>query len=222
MDKYRTGLVQIWRILEDRTSWKVGVSVINWPGCRWRGRVAWYTDVATNWREWDLLARDHLKSRCNESAMKVGVCRDQAHPLRDLHLRLRVHDPRRHRHRDRDRRARGGGQQGCQMAIARFLDRMCLALRASGLWLRYATPQNLIPSFPWIAPPRPPPWRNPRKGRDQILPSGNPGGQQRRVHRHHWNPVWNLCRMHHLRCGVWGFAAGEDWHSPGLRWTQLE
>ena len=59
------------------------------------------------------------------------------------------------------------------MAIARFLDRMCLALRASGLWLRYATLQNLIPSFPWIAPPHPPPWRNPRKGRDQILPSGN-------------------------------------------------
>ena len=25
---------------------------------------------------------------------------------------------------------------GCQMAIARFLERMCLALRASGLWLR--------------------------------------------------------------------------------------
>ena len=52
---------------------------------------------------------------------------------------------------------------------------MCLALRASGLWLRYATLQNLIPSFPWIAPPWPPPWRNPRKGRDQILPSGNLG-----------------------------------------------
>ena len=44
-----------------------------------------------------------------------------------------------------------------------------------GLWLRYATLQNLIPSFPWIAPPRPPPWRNPKKGRDQILPSGNIG-----------------------------------------------
>ena len=42
-----------------------------------------------------------------------------------------------------------------------------------GLWLRYATLQNWIPSFPWIAPPRPPPWRNPRKGRDQILPSGS-------------------------------------------------
>ena len=41
---------------------------------------------------------------------------------------------------------------GCQMAIAGFLDRMCLALRASGLWLRYATLQNLILSFPWIAP----------------------------------------------------------------------
>ena len=52
-------------------------------------------------------------------------------------------------------------------------DRICLALWASGLWLRYTTLQNLIPSFPWIALPRPPPWRNPRKGRDQILPSGN-------------------------------------------------
>ena len=42
---------------------------------------------------------------------------------------------------------------------------------------------NLIPSFPWIAPPRPPPWRNPRKGRDQILPSGNHGNswQQQRT-----------------------------------------
>ena len=40
---------------------------------------------------------------------------------------------------------------GCQMAIARFLDRLCLALQASGLWLSYATLQNLIPSFPWIA-----------------------------------------------------------------------
>ena len=34
--------------------------------------------------------------------------------------------------------------------------------------------QNVIPSFPLIAPPRPPLWRNARKGRDQILPSGNP------------------------------------------------
>ena len=58
------------------------------------------------------------------------------------------------------------------MAIARVLDRKCLALWASGLRLRYTALQNLIPSFPWITPPRPPPWRNPRKGRDQILPSG--------------------------------------------------
>ena len=35
-------------------------------------------------------------------------------------------------------------------------------------------PQNLTPSFPWIAPPHPPPWCNPRKGRDQTLLSGNP------------------------------------------------
>ena len=41
---------------------------------------------------------------------------------------------------------------GCQMTIAIFLDCMCLALRASGLWFRYATLQNVIPSFPWIAP----------------------------------------------------------------------
>ena len=62
---------------------------------------------------------------------------------------------------------------GCQMDIAGFLDHMCLALRASCLWLCYAALQNWIPSFPWIAPPHTPPWRNPRKGRDQILPSGN-------------------------------------------------
>ena len=48
---------------------------------------------------------------------------------------------------------------------------MCLALGASRLWLRYAALQNLIPSFPCA--PHPPPWRNPRKGRNQILPSGN-------------------------------------------------
>ena len=57
---------------------------------------------------------------------------------------------------------------GCQMTIARFLDRMCLALRASELWLRYATLQNLIP---------------------QILPSGNlaegriPKKKENRDHR---------------------------------------
>ena len=69
--------------------------------------------------------------------------------------------------------ADASSKHGCQMAIAGFLDRMCLTLLASGLWLRYAALQNLNPSFPWIAPPRPPPWGNPRKGRDQILPSGN-------------------------------------------------
>ena len=34
------------------------------------------------------------------------------------------------------------------MAIARFLDCIRLALRASGLWLQYAPLQNLIPSLP--------------------------------------------------------------------------
>ena len=33
--------------------------------------------------------------------------------------------------------------------------------------------QNLIPSFPWTAPGWRAWGRNPRKGRDQILPSGN-------------------------------------------------
>ena len=64
-------------------------------------------------------------------------------------------------------------EHGCQMAIARFLESYVFGPSVSGLWLRYATLQNLIPSFPWLAPPRPPPWRKPRKGRDQILPSGN-------------------------------------------------
>ena len=42
-----------------------------------------------------------------------------------------------------------------------------------GLWLSYAMQQNLIPSFHWIAPSCHPPWHNPRKGRDPMLPSGN-------------------------------------------------
>ena len=63
---------------------------------------------------------------------------------------------------------------GCQMAIARILDHMCLALRASGLWLRHATLQNPIPSFHGLR--RAGGWgRNLREGRDQILPSGNLG-----------------------------------------------
>ena len=36
-----------------------------------------------------------------------------------------------------------------------------------------ATLQNWITSFPWIVPPPLQPWRNARKGRDQILPPGN-------------------------------------------------
>ena len=54
------------------------------------------------------------------------------------------------------------GVHGCQRAIARFLDCMCLALLASGLWLRSATLQN------WIAPGLEGvgAQSNPRKGRD--------------------------------------------------------
>ena len=64
---------------------------------------------------------------------------------------------------------------GCQMAIARFLDRMCLALRASGLWLRYAMLQNRISSFPFLGLRQGGGCGSARKGRDQILPSGNLG-----------------------------------------------
>ena len=71
---------------------------------------------------------------------------------------------------------RGPFMVACQMATARFLDCMYLALRASGLWLRYATLQNLIPSFAWIAPPMPPTLaQSKERRRDQILPSGNLG-----------------------------------------------
>ena len=72
------------------------------------------------------------------------------------------------------RATRSGGTGLPDGYVAKSLYCMLMALRASGLWLRYAAQQNLIPSFPWIAPG----WRtwegNPRKGRDQILPSGNP------------------------------------------------
>ena len=44
-------------------------------------------------------------------------------------------------------------RDGCQMAIAKFLD--CIwPFGLEGLWLRYTTLQNLIPYFPWIAPGR--------------------------------------------------------------------
>ena len=74
------------------------------------------------------------------------------------------------------RGARGAreGNNGCQMAIAKFLDFRHLALGASGLWLCYSTLQNLIPSVPWIASPPSNPAQS-RKGRDQTLPSGNLG-----------------------------------------------
>ena len=52
----------------------------------------------------------------------------------------------------------------------------------SGFWTM-ATLQNLIPSFPWIVQPRPPRWRNPKKERDQILPSGNLAEDQVRSKR---------------------------------------
>ena len=43
-------------------------------------------------------------------------------------------------------------EHGCQMAIARFLESYVFGPLASELWLRYATLQNVIPSFPWLAP----------------------------------------------------------------------
>ena len=49
----------------------------------------------------------------------------------------------------------------CELGTARR-DHNVTHFGLEGLWLRYAALQNLIPSFPWIAPPRPSPWRNPR------------------------------------------------------------
>ena len=51
---------------------------------------------------------------------------------------------------------------------------MCLALRASGLWLRYATLQNLIPSFLWIAPGWRAWGRNPREGKGSNFANWQP------------------------------------------------
>ena len=55
--------------------------------------------------------------------------------------------------------------------------------------------QNLIPSFSWIAPGWRAWGRNPRKGRDQILPSGNHEGrpllrQRRLLPRQHVQELW--------------------------------
>ena len=58
---------------------------------------------------------------------------------------------------------------GCQMVIAKFVDYISTALRGWRTMAPLRCAAKLIPSFPWIALPRPPPWRNPRKGRVQIL-----------------------------------------------------
>ena len=55
----------------------------------------------------------------------------------------------------------------------RLLDLAVVVLLDELLEVQVARWQNLIPSFPWIAPGWRAWGRNPRKGRDQILPSGN-------------------------------------------------
>ena len=117
----------------------------------------------------------------------------------------------REREREKDRERERG--HGCQMAIAGFIHCMCLALRASGLWLRYATLQNLIPSFPWIVPPRPPPWHDPRKGRDQILPSGN-------LERGYGRLSWVSSRQKSLWCN-WVVALIRYWFEKRVGWGWL-
>ena len=72
--------------------------------------------------------------------------------------------------------------------------------------------QHLIPFF---ASPHPPPWRNPRKGRDQILLSGNladatppssRGDRRRRQvnnrNHHPWRHI-RLCQPHGLKHKLW-------------------
>ena len=50
------------------------------------------------------------------------------------------------------RKARKAVLHGCQMAIAKFLDCRLWPFGIEGLWLRNATLQHMIPSFPWIVP----------------------------------------------------------------------
>ena len=88
---------------------------------------------------------------------------------------------------DREEKSHQGGiskadrrhpRHGCQMAIAGFLESYVFG--PSGFWtmapLRYAA--KFDPFLSLDCAPRPPPWRNPRKGRDQILPSGNHGSHR--------------------------------------------
>ena len=65
---------------------------------------------------------------------------------------------------------------GCQMVIARFKDCRVWPFGLEGLWLRYAPLRYAAKFDPFLSldcAPSPPHWRNPRKGRDQILPSGD-------------------------------------------------
>ena len=73
---------------------------------------------------------------------------------------------------------------------------MSLALRASGLWLRYAALQNLIPSFPWDASPTPSTLAQSkeRKGSNfaiwqPCLQNYRPGWLPRRLRNWHFLPL---------------------------------
>ena len=74
------------------------------------------------------------RSRRNVDAQQHRRRRDQRHLERWT-------DPDRLAMNPSNHSGSGRSAQGCQMAIARVLDRMCFALQASGLWLRYATLQ---------------------------------------------------------------------------------
>ena len=91
-------------------------------------------------------------------------------------------------------------RHGCQMAIAGFLDQMCL-FGPSGFWtmalLCYASKFDPVLSLDCATVEGggaiPPPWRNPRKGRDHILLSGNLESR-RRSGRWGWRSTWRTRR----------------------------
>ena len=93
--------------------------------------------------------------------------------------------------------ATAGRNHGCQMAVAIFLEShvFCPSGFSTMALLRYAAK-----FYPFLSldcpPPRPPPWRNPRKGRDQILPSGNLGRNHlnNRAREHAWEAAVTSCR----------------------------
>ena len=115
------------------------------------------------------------------------------------------------------------------MAIVRSLDCRRLALRAWRTMAQLCYAAKFDPFLSLDCAPCPPPWRNPRKGRDKILPSGNlaafschaASGASTNEPFSRTRRIWGRCRggRRRRRRGGGTFWPRSAW--AGARWRSI-